>query len=127
MVKLSTKKINTTKLTVRKAQDELITSCSVTKYRRACKNDGDLSRGHRSQLEGACTGQICDHMSNKLRKIINYKPTGRKGIHESVLIMEKGEVGSCLLGCQLSKGKRGRLELESHLSKSRFRRNLDVC
>lgn len=90
MEKLPTEKINTTKLTARKAQDELITSCSVTKYRRACKNDGDLSRGHRSQLEGASTGQICDHRSNKLRKIINYKPTGGKGIHESVSITEEG-------------------------------------
>lgn len=29
-------------------------------------------------------------MSNKLRKIINYKPTGGKGIHESVSIIEIG-------------------------------------
>lgn len=50
---------------------------------------GDMSQGHRSQLEGTSTGQICNNLSTKINIVMNYKPLKDGRAHESIPIIDK--------------------------------------
>lgn len=48
----------------------------------------NMIKGHRSQLEGAFTGQTGDNQSVKIM-ILSYNPSNAIGNHESVLMGKK--------------------------------------
>ena len=57
------------------------------KVRKSSRNDGDMSKRHRNQLERASTDQIWDSLSIKIIKaVMDYNPLNKTGIHKSILM-----------------------------------------
>lgn len=58
----------------------------VPKIRKCMKNDEDVPKGPRNQIEGVLTGQIWYNLRTELILGMNYNPLIKIGNHESVQI-----------------------------------------